>query len=211
MTAKGYTDQYLVADALGTHDGVVPVLMLGMLLEAAEDWIDIRTGRGWLGTTVTAEPHYLSGDVALVWLLQAPVAAITSVTARTQWVGSTVQTLPSTAYELIDPTRGKVLISSSYYLSQLAISYTTNIPVPADIKLAATLLVASWARPMITGNMSTTSTMDPATMRAAGIKSYSIGQDLSVTFQDVASSSMTLQAPIEVLRIVDQYGGVTFA
>lgn len=210
MAAKGYSNKNLVADALGTHDGVVPVLMLDLLLEAAENWIDIRTGRGWLGTTVSAEPHYLSGDVALIWLRQAPVTAVTAVSARTLWAGSAVTTLPGTAYELMDPQRGKVLISSSFYYSQLAVSYTTNIPVPADISLAATLLVASWARPMITGNMSAT-TMDPATMRAAGIKSYSIGQDLSVTFQDAASSSMTLQAPVEVLRLVDQYGGATFA
>lgn len=203
MVARGYTNQYLVADALGTHDGVVPVLMLDMLLEAAENWIDIRTGRGWLGTTVTAEPHYLSGDVALIWLRQAPVTEVTTVTARTQWVGSIIQTLPSTAYELVDPIRGKLLISSSYYLSTLAVSYTTNIPVSADIQLAATLLVASWARPMISTNGM------PSTM-GTNIQSYTIGQDLAVTFKD-SDKQLTMQAPIEVLRLVDQYGGATFA
>jgi hypothetical protein len=203
MVARGYSNQYLVADALGTHDGVVPVLMLNVLLEAAENWIDIRTGRSWLEGTVTDEPHTLSGDFALVWLRRSPVTAITQVTGRTLWVGSTVTTLPSTGYELIDPLRGKVLISSGFYNSQLAISYTTNVPLPADIQLAATLLVASWARPMISTNGM------PSTM-GTNIQSYTIGQDLAVTFKD-SDKQIALQAPVEVLRIVDQYGGATFA
>lgn len=216
MSPKGYSSQGLVADALGTHDGVVPVQMLEVLLEAAENWIDKRTSRGWLGTSVTSEPHTLSGEFALIWLRQAPVVAVTAVTARTLWTGSQVQALPTTAYELMDPQRGKVLISSGYYHSQLAVSYTTSAPVPADIQLAATLLVAAWARPMIVGPLSSSSggSMDPSMMIASGIKSYAIGQDLSVTFQDSGSGSpgaMTLAAPVEVLRLVDPYRMLSFA
>lgn len=210
MVAKGYSNQLLVADALGTHDGVVPVLMLDTLLEAAEDWIDRRTGRAWLGSTVTGEPHVLTGDQPLIWLRQAPVTGLTAVTARTLWAGSVVSLLPGSAYELMDPARGKVLVSSSYYYSQLAISYTTSAPVPADIQLAATLLVASWARPMI-GNLGSSGSMDPVSLRALGIKSYQIGQDLQVTFQDTAGNVEKLAAPIEVLRLVDQYRSFVFA
>lgn len=212
MVAKGYSNQYLVADALGTHDGVVPVLMLDTLLEAAENWIDRRTSRAWLGSTVTGEPHTLTGDQPLIWLRQAPVTALITVTARSLWAGSVVSPLPSSAYELMDPARGKVLVSSSYYYSQLAVSYTTSAPVPADIQLAATLLVASWARPMIGNAAASGSRPNPLVLQSQGIKSYSIGQDLSVIFQDNGgTASATMAAPIEVLRLVDQYRTFAFA
>lgn len=200
MTARGYSNKYLIADAIGKHDGIAPVQSLDLLIEAAENWVDRRTSRSWLNVTITGEPHQLYGDRPLLWLRRSPVLALTAVTARTMWANSTIQTLPTTAYELIDAARGKVLVSTSYYNSLLLFSYTTDIPVPADIKLATTLLVASWVTPMIQGDVSI----------QGGIKSYSIGQDLSVTFQD-ADKTMALSAPVEVLRLLEPYRTLAFA
>ena len=59
MTSRGYTNQYLVADAMGKHDGVAPVAMLDMLIEAAELWVDGYTKLTWLVSSVTGEPHTL--------------------------------------------------------------------------------------------------------------------------------------------------------
>lgn len=203
MSPRGYSNKYLVADALGTHDGVVPVQMVDTLVEAAENWITKRTGRAWLLTTIIGEQHIHKSGSGIVQLRSYPVTAVTAVRGRITYVGALSTTLASTEYELLNAELGQLLVAMTRYGYRLSVDYTVNAPVPADISLAATLLVASWARPMLGGDGSST---DPVRLRTQGIKSYSIGQDLSVTFQDNNSEQVSTQAaPVEVLRLVDPY------
>ncbi len=223
MSAKGYSDQYLVADAIGKHDGVPPVAMLPVLLEAAEDFIDAYTEQTWLVSSVAAEMHTLNqwpqstyshyrtwagSDSwwglsgfgrrdAILTLNVTPVTTISAVRARWLYVGAPITTLPSTDYELVDPEMGQLMVSWTWFGQRLSIDYAVNeTPVPADIRIAATKLVAYWVMPMINGGIS-------ADM---GIKSYSIGQDLTVEFQD--NTNMKLSAPPDVIHILDQYVNV---
>jgi len=220
---KGYTDQYLIADVSGKHDGVPAVAMLDVLIEAAENWIDKYTQRAWLVSSVTAELHTLTTwpptsyshyrtwggsdwwdwsnsnrRDAIITLNVAPVTAITAVRARGLYVGAPITTLPATDYEIMDPNLGQLLIAATYFAQRLSIDYTCNTPVPADIKYAASLLVSYWVGLMIS-----------ATGAAAslGIKSYSIGQDLTVEFQDTGTR-LKLDAPPNVIFIANQYKNV---
>jgi hypothetical protein len=210
MSPRGYSNKYLVADALGTHDGVVPVQMVDTLIEAAENWITRRTGRTWLQTTITGEVHSHTSSTGIVQLKSYPVTAVSAVRARPAYVGALNVTLLTSQYELLDPALGQLLLTRWLCGYRLSIDYTSSAPVPADITLATTLLTVSWARPMILPDEPTAT--DPISLRAQGIKSYSIGQDLSVTFQDAETSQdTTLSAPIEVQRLVDQYRPMSLA
>jgi hypothetical protein len=216
---KGYSNKYLVADAIGTHDGVAPVQSLDYWLAAAEAWIDKYTGQTWGITGVTAEQHTFDGSSAsvsyqgynlnpimwvprngwgdpLIYLRTYPVAAVSAVRARYLNLAAVTYTLVPADYELVDAAHGQLLVSTNWFGQRLSIDYTVTVPIPADITLAATLLVTAWVSPMVNGTDS---------KALSGIKSYSIGQDLSVTFQDNASSSRTMAAPANVVEIVEQY------
>lgn len=217
-TPKGYSNQHLVADAIGKHDGVPPVQSLPYWLAAAEAWIDKYTGQTWGITSVVAEQQTFDGCSTashhgynfnpilwaprngwgdpIVYLRTYPVAAVSAVRARYLNLSAVTYTLATADYELVDAAHGQLLVSTNWIGQRLSIDYTVTVPVPADITLAATLLVAAWVQPMIT---------ETSAQALSGIKSYSIGQDLSVTFQDTASQSKTMAAPAKVMEIVEQY------
>lgn len=217
---KNYTSQYLVADAIGRHDGEAPVDSLDLWMAAAESWIDRRAGRQWGITSVVGEQRSLHGQPArsqrmwgpeaylyleafpghdyAVTLSVRPVSAVSAVRARQLTVGATVTTLATTEYELVDTARGQLLVSGMWRDYQLSIDYTVNVPIPLDITLAATQLVVFWIQPMLHGTEQNA---------LKGIKSYAIGQDLQVTYQDTGKLA-TMDVPASVTGLVDQYRGV---
>jgi hypothetical protein len=218
-TPRGYTSAYLVSDAIGAHTGEAPVDSLDFWMAAAENWIDLRAQRSWGITTIVAEQQNFDARAVqhapawsinplrwtpnngwadpLVYLRTYPVTAVSAVRARYLSLGATTFVLPGSDYEIIDGPKGWLLVSTNWVGYRLSIDYTVNVPVPPAITLAATQLVVSWIQPMLVGTDS---------KALSGIKSYSIGQDLSVTFQDSASSSaMVMGAPKSVTDLVDQY------
>lgn len=217
VTTKGYTNQYLVSDAIGLHTGEAPVTSLDYWIAASEAWIDLRTQRSWGITTVTGEQQQFDAcpmwpqrayDMnplrftpnngwadPLVYLKVAPVTAVSAVRARFLSLGATIYTLAVSDYELVDAAQGWLLVSTNWVGYRLSIDYTVNVPIPADITLAATQMVVSWIQPMLYGTDS---------KALSGIKSYSIGQDLSVTFQDVGKV-MVMSVPDSARALVDQH------
>lgn len=207
MAAKGYTTAQLVAQELG-RDLTAPQLdQCADLIGEAEAWIDHETGRAWAVTSpIVDELHSVTSPV--VYLVNRPVLAVTSVTARSLAIGSTYTTLAAgSGYELIDPTNGILLLSGvdpatdivinssgTFYGALVKVSYTASTPVPGDIQRAATLLVAHWMM----------ARLEPDRL---GLKAYSVGQELSVTLQDAA----TIGVPPDVLRIVRSREAVIFA
>lgn len=156
---------------------------------AASAWIDGRGGPWATSDPVTAEPHRLTDDPALC-LYRAPVTSITAITVRTRDVGATSTTLTAgTDYELRDAARGVVWLPG--YAGHLAsVSYVPAVPLDVRIARACALVVAQWLRPALDGV-------------TGDIKSYSQGQELSVTFRDPATFAVR-GVPDEAVTLVDQ-------
>lgn len=211
-TPKGYTTLDLVANEIGDvldNDSFVDYGTT--LIAQAEDYIDRYTGRAWaVVSPVVDELHTVTGPY--LYLKHAPVTTITSLRVRVGAVGATETTLTAgTEYELIDPVHGIMLINAGYpfgfdvvvntteyagYI--LRVSYTTTTPVPGDIERAATLLVANWF-----GSRGSVA-------MAAGIKSYSVGTDLAVTFRDDTAAG-TRAVPSVITEILNRHRAVLMA
>lgn len=115
------------------------------LVAAASAFVDRYTGRTWTTGTVTGEVVRAYGGI--VRLAGYPIAAVTSVTARWETAGSTVQTLAAgSTYDVLDSAKG-VLAVSVIDGTYVTVGYTTAPAVPEDIKAAVTMLVAAWVQP----------------------------------------------------------------
>lgn len=193
-----YTDVARLAQHLGRTLTADQIIEAGRLITAAQAWIDGRTGTPWEQVAPVIERHTLSGPQ--VQLRQRPVLTVDGVTLRSLTLNAVPETLlPGSGYELIDPTLGVVLILPGYagygygYGGAAAwlatITYTPNVVLDARIALAATQLVAYWLRPALEGI-------------AGDIKSYSVGQELQVTFRDPADGSVR-GIPDDVVALVD--------
>lgn len=172
MTSKGYTTSALVADELGRVLTAPQLVQCDTLIEQAEAWIDHETGGAWLAEpTVTDELHHLTSSV--VYLDNWPVAAITSIVVRPQYVGAPETVLTEgTDYELVDAGHGLLLVRGFGTGWLLKASYTTSsVALPGDLARAATMLVAHWMLPRLDD------------VNRNGIESYSVGADLSVKFR----------------------------
>lgn len=115
-----------------------------------------------------------------VYLRRTPVTSVSSVTIYGA-VGSvgTVLTL-NTDYEVRDLTTGRLALgiyplSSWYGMPRLVVTYVPNITPARHHQVGATMLAAHWLRRLTDG-------VQP------GIKSYSVGGDISVTYADLASA-----------------------
>jgi len=161
------------------------------LIPAATAWINGRLGGVWPQTAAqTDEYHLVEGP--LVFLRYRPVASLASVSVRGPWPGTTATALvANTEYELLDATRGilRVSVDPGY---EIRVTYTPNATA-ADprLKLAARHLVAFWLRPLVEGV-------------TGDIKSYSIGEELQVTYRDDAGTIRGV--PSEVVALVDGVG-----
>ena len=183
MPARGYTTVDTVASVAGlTLTGAQISLVDQVLIEAAEAWIEERTGRTWLTGIITSEPHYGAGPN--LYLRTTPVTSIQAVTARYS-LSDTPDTalVAGTTYEARDLARGWLVLGTTY--DRVLVSYTPAATVPARIQLAASLLVAHWLQPAMNGLM-------------GGVESYSVG-DLSVK---LSAEMVKAGVPSEVLRLI---------
>lgn len=186
-----YTDAAAVALHLGRTLTVDQEAQVDVLVPPAQRWIDKRANRSWeLTTPITGEAHTLYGPC--LYLKQAPVASVEAVRVRSLTPGATARTLTAGVdYELLDATDGLLLIGTYYTVDYRAgVDYTPNVPLDERIALAATMLVAAWLRPALDGI-------------TGDIKSYSQGQELSVTFRDPATGAVR-GIPDDVVTLVDQ-------
>lgn len=204
MAAKGYSTKAAVATFLAkTLTAAQDTYIDDTLMEAAERFIDRYTNNAWLPAatpTVTAEKHTLPID-GKVRLDHIPAIAVSAVTARLLSVGAVATVLVSnTQYELIDAANGVLLIGGvsdiingapfpeSYYEYQIAVTYTYTAAIPKDVTLAATMIVAYWLQPSINPD-------------SYGVKRYSVGQELSVEFNDKFVTDKGV--PVDAIALLD--------
>lgn len=188
---KGYTTADDVAAALGLT--LTPELQaqLDPLIAAAERSIDAATGHAWLeASPTTAEPHLVGrGHFALRNL---PVVALDGL----DWLPegpttATPTTLDPSAYALVDAATGAVWLEPTSApacgaRTWLRASYQSGADVPPGVALAATeAAAASYRR---------ASDQTAAAAAAAGVKRYSVGQELTVEFADAATTSVASAA-----------------
>jgi hypothetical protein len=188
MTA--YTDATAIAAYLGRALSVAETAEAPAAIAAATAHVDRTVGRSWQNATVTGElQRFMASPVVLS---KRPVTAITSITVRFGVPGETPELLTAGVdYELVDPTRGLVLVENVAPGRVLTISYTLAVVVPDDIKLATTMIATSWL-----------SSVDPERL---GIKKYSIAGELSVEYDDA-------EIPSGANVILSRFGrGVAFA
>lgn len=210
MAARGYSTLNRIQRHLGVTFTADQVSQATTLLEAAEAWIDQRARKAWL-TGVLTEQHYVPGPN--VYLRATPIASVTSVTARAGLADPGAVLVAGIGYEVRDLTTGWLYLpgldgytrgdvvtgySGPYGAAydRVTVAYTPNTGLPADIGHAATLLVGHWMQPGMSGVM-------------PGIQSYSVGQELQVTFQDAAAGGGGV--PADIAAIVDQYRRLVFA
>ena len=156
------------------------------LIEAAERWIDERTGKTWIygGGSVTEQHRPYGREIVL---RKTPVVSITSITARSLSANYEPTPLDPEQYELIDPENGKIVLSAYaddwWWARELygrrrlfTVVYVpqTQAEVDPRVSLLATDLVVFWLSPRLGG----------VPLAGGDIKSYSVGSDLSVTFRD---------------------------
>lgn len=168
---KGYTTGRRVAAYRGAVLTDAELGRIEPLIMAAEATIDGETGRSWLGGAIEDEAHPLYGPA--IWLDNKPVASIQSVAVRTLGLTSTTVLVADSTYYVRDLNAGALWVPCWDTADELLVSYTPTASVPADLGLAATMLVAYWLRPAFDGI-------------STDVKSYQIPGDISVTFRDDA-------------------------
>lgn len=123
------------------------------LLPAADAAIAAYTDRAWLSPPLAGEAYTAEGP--LLVLRQRPVASVEGVAAA--WGNAPPRSLAvGTQYTVRDLGRGLVLLSpwwtgrpNDRAYATLQVDYTPASTVPADVALAATLLVAAWLQPSL--------------------------------------------------------------
>ncbi len=186
-----YIDATDLETYLGRSLTVAEAAQAATVIGAAEEAIDRYTGRTWSGTSVVDERHTIYGQS--VYLNRKPVAAISSLTLRSPEIGATaVAQMLGTGYELLDATRGLLLVQASRG-TILTVTYTVTVSVPDSITLAAQMLAAG-----MLGSAAATAN------QAQGIKRYSVGGELTVEYFDTAASTGA-SLPSGVRALLDAY------
>jgi hypothetical protein len=194
-TLKGYSNPDRVARHLGVTFTPAQLQEAEAAVAAAEAWIDRRTGRAWLTGAIASETHWTNG-AQHIYLRAAPVASVTSVTARSSMYDTPdTELVVAEDYELRSLENGWVYLVGGTSYDRVTVEYTPAAPVPEDIALAATMLAAHWLQPQLSGML-------------PGIRSYSVGGELQVEFADAVA---TLGVPAEATALVDQYRRMAFA
>lgn len=154
------------------------------LMDAACEYVESVCGRGFGTTGITDEPaKIICGKV----YLGRPVSAVSTVKTISAYVGATATTLPSSQWSLWDAAHG-VLLVSGYYTSDALISYTPAATVPESVVQAAVMLAASWLTPTSADSY-----------QQQGIKSYSVGQELQITYADNATRTAAVPSTVTTL------------
>lgn len=182
---------------------------VALYLPFAVGFIDRETNRSWLTAPITDEQYSLWQST--IYLNSTPVATVERVNVRTGTVGDAGQTLTEGVdYELQDPQIGRLVLTGGWASSPSApslappattnpdeqrggglpsyalVSYTPNAPVPAEISMVATMLVAHWMIGQI----------DPDRFGAA---EYKMADEISITVDDPSKSGAIPPAILHIL------------
>lgn len=170
-----YTSAANVAAYLGLTLTTTQTAQATALLPTIQTYIDTETRRTWTQPPITGEIYdlpnpYDAGVIQIdeagypipsslqngaqpppttIYLLSAPVASIELVQVRTRLVGDVPLTLQANIdYELQNPTTGELVFGLGYGgpSAYALVSYTPLTPLPTDVALAATMLLAHWLR-----------------------------------------------------------------
>lgn len=195
-----YSSVQRVADHLGRDLTGVAVLEADRALRAAEAWIDARTGRPWSAGAVT-ELRVLSGANGLL-LERPPVASVATVELRSPYIGAVWQPLTPSAYELVDPDTGLLLLSPAYVGWWARVVYTPA-PVPDGgvdprIARAATLLAAHWLRPTLEAS-SGGAVAGPVVARRVGDVEVRYAEEDGATASTATTTSGSIPEEVETL------------
>jgi hypothetical protein len=118
------------------------------LLAAASDFVDGYVGRSWVAGTVTGEVQIVR--CGQIQLDRYPISGVTTIVIGPAYIGAQPRTLvANSTYQILDLTRGIVLVSASDD-DRATVTYTAAPgTVPDDIKQATAMLAAYWARPAV--------------------------------------------------------------
>lgn len=139
MALLGYTNAEKVALALGRDLEPDETARYAFVAEAAEQYINATTGRGWLGGPVTAERHTIQSG--RVWLYQRPITAVTAVRIGGRFESPAL--LTATTDYVLDAARG-LIVFRGYSSSEVEVDYTVPATVPATVAQAVTELTKAW-------------------------------------------------------------------
>ena len=184
MSAKGYCTAGDVAAYLGITLTATQQTEAGLLIAAAEKWIDQAKGVAWLETGPIVEDVYVRNS-PLVRVKKPPVLSISEVKVRLWWNSVSQVLSAGVDYELRDPVQGLLYIPfrwRPYKLpdqaglgpDKLTITYMpTADPVPDQVRLAASVLASFWLQTSIHHGV------DPNLIRR-----YQVGCELMVEYWD---------------------------
>lgn len=199
MSPRGYTTLSRVERRSGTSLTGSLALECNELIEAAESWIDQRTGHSWLNDGTPMVERF--APARLIRLTARPVVSVTQVRTRYLGVEASWEVLDASSWELLDATRGEVLLSywwasRSPYLRTVEVTYvpTAVTVVDSRVELAATDLVLFWLKGRMPGDGGIT----------GDIQSYRVGDDLQVAYR---AGAMVLGVPDNIVSVIDTLGG----
>lgn len=157
------------------------------LITAASAFVDTYCGRTFAETDpITEERHQLYAP--RVFLSTTPVASVEAVRLRAPYLNQTYRTLTvTTEYELVNPTTGEVRLGCRPYGAEVAVDYTPDQSVPADLSDAVVQMVAARMAGEISGGNDLPD----------GIKRYEVGNELQVEFFSPS------EVPTQALRTLD--------
>jgi hypothetical protein len=160
------------------------------LIPMASALIDRETRRGWLVPPITGERYNLTTPT--LYLKSHPITSVQSIVTRTQAIGDTLYTaIAGVDYEVFDLNLGQINFSSGYSGPRAValVSYTPNLPVPPDIALCATMIVAN--------------TMSNALLPDAfGVTEVRLGRLTGIKYDE---NAVTLSIPVQAQAILDGY------
>jgi hypothetical protein len=175
VAVKGYAQAHQVEAWYGADLATAQLAQVDAWLETAEQAIDAATGQPFGIGAVTDERVYPDGPY--VYLRHAPIASVQAIHGLHR--GSTTQTALTltTQYELDDLATGRLYLPDWRAYAVYYVDYTPATAIPAAIQEATAALLADWLTQAAPG------------MPGADIKSYSVGQELTVTRFDPATAA----------------------
>lgn len=208
MATRGYTDQALIEAELRRDLTDFELELIDLYIEGSEQRIDIYTGKRFLTGAVVNERHPVLGTLQLG---SSPIISVESVIGHRRFLDPSNNITLTTPYDYeVDLDLGVVYVrnygvSTNIYgepdlgfhqhaFDDLLVSYTTAVitaDAPALLKLAATKLVVYW---LANGTQP----------ELLGIKSYSVGAELSVQYFDLKALGGYI-LPREILDLLSGF------
>lgn len=154
--ASSLTSAAAVEGYLGVAFDESQVEQATALLPAADAAIQRYTDRAWLSPAIAGEVYTADGPILL--LRQRPIVSVERVQAG-WYMAPLVLLTAGSQYAIRDAGRGMLLLSpwwasrpNDRSYATIVCDYTPLATVPADVALAATMLVAAWLQPALTGD-----------------------------------------------------------